>query len=579
MKHLSLTIVLSFFIPSLHAQVATNVSINPSITYQTIEDFGASDCWTTDYVGRYFDYTNKEQAAKWLFSQKFDANGNPEGIGLSLWRVNIGAGSAEQGSLSGIDDKTRRCYSYLNANGSYDWTKSAGQQYFMQKAKEYGTEHFTLFSNSAPVYFTKNGKAFADAGISGSNLKDDCYDDFAEFLATVGKHFVDNGYNVNYISPVNEPQYDWTGVQEGSPWENVNIANLTKELNRSLQNRSMTTKILLSEAGSWTALTGESGRARDQIDELFNSGFSTSYIGNLPHVAKRVAGHSYWTFQTNQDLTTTRSTVASKANVYELGVTQSEWSMLDAAPKTETGFPASYDQASYMDIALFMAKLIYCDIVNANVSSWSYWTAMAQEQWAQKNRFYLLRLNARGDEYSQESYGDIANGGIVTANPNLWALGNYSFFVRPGYQRINMTGASDINSLCGTAYLSPNKDKIVAVFVNQSYSAKDIQVNLGDDNNYVSSIKRYITSQLYKSLQLEKVHPITSINDIISIPQRAVVTLTFDLSTTGIKELDQPSGTSNDLYSIDGKLIKHNATNLDAVPQGVYIVDGKKLLK
>ena len=78
------------------AQSTYTVTINPNKTYQTIVDFGASDCWTADFVGKYFSSTEKEKSAKWLFSQEFDSNGNPEGIGLSMWRVNLGAGSAEQ---------------------------------------------------------------------------------------------------------------------------------------------------------------------------------------------------------------------------------------------------------------------------------------------------------------------------------------------------------------------------------------------------------------------------------------------------------------------------------------------------
>ena len=157
---------------NLYAQSSYKVTVNPNICYQTIADFGSSDCWTADFVGKYFSDAEKEKSAKWLFSQEMDADGNPEGIGLSMWRVNLGAGSAEQGSQSGIEDITRRGYCYLDANGNYDWTKSAGQQYFMQQAKKYGVDHFLLFSNSAPVQFTKNGKACANKGVSGSNLAD-----------------------------------------------------------------------------------------------------------------------------------------------------------------------------------------------------------------------------------------------------------------------------------------------------------------------------------------------------------------------------------------------------------------------
>ena len=84
-----------------------------------------------------------------------------------------------------------RDFDSRDANGNYDWTKSAGQQYFMQQAKKYGVDHFLLFSNSAPVQFTKNGKACANKGVSGSNLADNHYADFAKFLTTTTKHFTD----------------------------------------------------------------------------------------------------------------------------------------------------------------------------------------------------------------------------------------------------------------------------------------------------------------------------------------------------------------------------------------------------
>ena len=233
------------------AQSPTEVKIDITKTFQTIQDFGASDCWTAEYVSDYFSTTQKEKAARWLFSQKMDANGCPEGIGLSCWRVNLGAGSASQGTASNIEDETRRVECYLNSDGTYDWTRCDGQQWFMKQAKDYGVEHFLLFSNSAPIYFTKSGKANTNNQSLTCNLKDNRYDKYAEFLATATQHFVDEGYNVTYIDPVNEPRYDWKDGQEGSPWENSNIAKLAKELDKSITNRNLSTKILIPEASSW----------------------------------------------------------------------------------------------------------------------------------------------------------------------------------------------------------------------------------------------------------------------------------------------------------------------------------------
>ena len=563
------------------AQQSYTVTINPNITYQTIADFGSSDCWTADFVGKYFSTAEKEKSAKWLFSQEFDTNGSPEGIGLSMWRINLGAGSAEQGSNSGIDDVTRRGYCYLDAKGNYDWTKSAGQQYFMQQAKKYGVEHFLLFSNSAPVQFTKNGKAFAAAGVSGSNLADSHYADFANFLTTTTKHFINEGYNITLIDPVNEPQYDWTSGQEGSPWTNECIAKLARELDKSITSQGISSQILLPEACQWKALyqDGTEKRANNQIEAFFNPANTDTYIGNLQNLKKAVAGHSYWTFGNNTDLQDVRKAVADKAAQYGLDVYQTEWSMLDAAPSTSAGFPSSYDVADYMDIALYMGKLIHCDLTYGNMASWSYWTTFAQEKWGQKNRFYLLRMNAQGDT-DNESYGDITKGGTITDNPNLWVLGNYSRFIRPGYKRISHTTnrTEDLNKLLGSAYLSPDGKRIVSVYVNISSTQWAVRLNV-DGQTTAKDINVYRTSS---SENLKHINSTYTLGKSISIPAKSVVTVVADFDenvNTGISHVATDALMEDGaIYSIDGKKVREQGAVSDALPKGIYIQNGKKFV-
>ena len=517
MKHL---LGLSFFILLLNpavAQTPAGIKIDLTRTYQTIQDFGASDCWTAEYVGRYFSTVEREKAAKWLFSQQMDKNGHPEGIGLSCWRVNLGAGSAEQGTNSNIMDETRRASCYQKSDLTFDWIRCNGQQWFMKRAKDYGVDHFLLFSNSAPVHMTKNGKANADNQDISCNLKDDCYDDFAEFLATVTKHFVDEGYNVTYIDPVNEPRFDWKDGQEGSPWENTNIAELAKQLDKSIASRNLSTKILIPEASSWDLTYSGSGRASNQIDAFFNKK-SPNYIGNLPSLARVLAGHSYWTFRTNTDLKGIREDVRNEAAKYNLEVMQTEWSMLDAAPETSAGFPKSYKAATKMDIALYMAKIIYCDLCYGNMCGWSYWTAFSMERHRHKNRFYLIRMNATGDT-SDESYGDIKKGGLLTVDKNLWVLGNYSRFIRPGYKRVSLEGADDLNALMGSSWLSPDGKTLVTVFVNMSQTSRKVRLMVSD--NTIESVKTYLTD---KDSNLE-FQPFINDASNMEIPARSVVTV------------------------------------------------------
>jgi hypothetical protein len=95
--------------------------------------FGASDCWTPAYIGKYWT-SGRDRISELLFSSEI-VDGQPKGIGLSMWRVNLGGGSAEQGDESGIVDKSRRAESYLTDNLSLDWTHCEGQRYFMSSAK------------------------------------------------------------------------------------------------------------------------------------------------------------------------------------------------------------------------------------------------------------------------------------------------------------------------------------------------------------------------------------------------------------------------------------------------------------
>lgn len=563
-----------------YAQSSYNVTINPDKHYQTIVDFGASDCWTADFIGKYFDTTEKEKAAKWLFSQNFDENGNPEGIGLSMWRVNLGAGSAEQGSNSGIEDETRRGYCFLDAKGTYDWTKSAGQQYFMQQAKQYGVDHFLLFSNSAPVQFTKNGKAFANVGEKTCNLGDSHLGDFADFLATTTKHFIDEGYPVTMVDPVNEPQFDWTEGQEGSPWTNESIAKLVRELDASITKLGISAKILLPEACQWKALymEGAEKRANNQIEAFFNAANSQTYIGDLNHLQKAVAGHSYWTFGTNSDLKDIRQNVWQKAQEYGLDVYQTEWSMLDKEPATSAGFPSSYDAASYMDIALYMGKLIHCDLTFGNMASWSYWTAFAQEKWGQKNRFYLLRMNAKGDD-GNESYGDVKNGGTITDNANLWVLGNYSRFIRPGYKRIDHTTnrEENLNKLLGSAFMSPDGKRIVLVYVNMS-DQTSVRLNV-EGQDAAKDIK------VYRTTEKENLHCVNgsfSLGKLIAIPAKSVVTIVIDFEGNVASGISQVAASQdkadNNVYTINGVLVKSHSESTVGLPKGVYIQNGKKII-
>lgn len=473
------------------ASVEKTVTINAGQTFQTIKGFAASDCWTPAFVGKYWT-NNRNEIAELLFSSEI-TDGQPKGIGLSMWRVNMGGGSMEQGDESGISNVSRRAESYLNDDLTLDWTRCEGQRYFMEQAKELGCDQFVLFSNTPPVQYTKNGKGFSSEG-NQSNLKEDCYDDFAAYMADVAAHYTSEGYNITHISPINEPQFSWNdGGQEGSPWTNDEAAHLLRELDNALTERGLSTDILPGEAAEWTYLyTTKDDPNRSKVIEAFFEPSSSAYIGDLTHVKNLIGGHSYWTDGTWDGMRNARERMAQTAGQYGLEVWQTEWSMLgDNYSSTEFG---SYDTATTMDIALYMSRVIHNDLTVAGVTSWSYWTSMDISQWGQKDRFLLISLVPNGWTGDGGDTGLLRNGGSYEAMPTLWVLGNYSRFIRPGYQRIALSLNESLNFF-GSAWISPKADEIVAVYTN--YSDKGVRLNETREgwNGDVASITTYTTTQ------------------------------------------------------------------------------------
>lgn len=92
--------------PAIHFEIETDQPC------QTMDYFGASDCWSMQFIGLW-PQEKQNQVADWLFSTENHENGQPKGIGLSLWRFNVGAGSAEQGEASQIASPWMRTECFL----------------------------------------------------------------------------------------------------------------------------------------------------------------------------------------------------------------------------------------------------------------------------------------------------------------------------------------------------------------------------------------------------------------------------------------------------------------------------------
>ena len=458
-------------------------TIDAAIKHQTIANFGASDCWTAQFFG-HFPEAKRNQMTDWLFSLETNEQGQPKGIGLSLWRFNIGAGSAAQGKNSYIPNNVRRAECFQSLDGTYEWNRQSGQQWFLKAAKERGVEQFLAFSISAPIQMTMNGLANnrfrPDDGTF--NIKPDKYDEFADFLVkVVDKVGQRNGITFQYLSPFNEPEWNWSGntTQEGTPALMSEIAKTARLLDQKISEKGLDTKILLTESGQLDYLYGEvKQNGRDNQIETFFNPSSPDYIGNLTHLPKMMAGHSYWTTEKEQ-LYPKRKALRDKLDEYNLDYWQTELCIM--SNDKEIGGGGRKDLT--MKTALYVARIIHYDLCVANASAWQWWLALTNGNY--KDGLVYVTPNA-----------DLTDGDI-TDSKLLWTMGNFSRFVRPGARRVEVNcvnrNVNDPDGLMISSYIDEQEKTVVMVAVNYSEQQRDVVFNV--KNVKVKSFIPYTTSE------------------------------------------------------------------------------------
>lgn len=494
-----------------NAGKAKAIRVNDKVRHQTIDNFGASDAWTMRFLGEASDKTVR-QTADWLFSTECDAAGQPLGIGLSIWRFNLTAGSAEQGDESQINEFTRG-ESFFTEDGTYDWEKLRGQRRMLREARARGVEHFLMFLNSPDVRFTQNGLATNTGRGDTYNLKPECADAWASYMADVVEGIArHDSVRFDYVSPFNEPDghWNWQGPkQEGTPATKVEIAALTRRLGEEFARRGLETQIVIPESSDYRCLVGThmtDSRRGYEIQSFFTRDSVDTYIGDVPNVPRLIAGHTYWTTTPLEMLRDMR--VALRDTLRSRGVDfwQTEYCIM--GNDEEIGGGGGYDFT--MRTALYVARIIHHDLVFADARAWQWWRAVGEDY-----KDGLLR------EYHDE--GAAPSTWRVKDSKLLWTMGNFSRFIRPGACRVDvacdgMVDATDPTGLMVSAYENADGSRVIVV------------INYGDEPSEVSpEWGRRTRWQAYRTSDAEgeNLKPVdeTRGRAAIVIPARSVVTL------------------------------------------------------
>lgn len=446
-------------------------TIDPSTTFQTIDHFGASDCWTMGILGQWSE-ERRERVAELLFSRE-------SGIGLSLWRFNLGAGLQPER----IKNPLRTKESFEVAPGEYDWSRMKDERAMLLAAKRHGVHRFHAFALSGTPRMTRNGFVNADPGDHSTNLLPEAEDDYTTYLADVLEHFA-KGYpeaervEFDWISPVNEPQWDWNGgSHEGTRASNDDIRRVGLLLGRELEERGLRTRLHLVESGSIPDMYAPNAKATKRYGTLFGD-YVDALLGDdelAPFLDDTVGYHSYWS-DGGGVFGRHRAAFRAKLDEYPAArVFQTEYCIMKRG--RDLG----------MDAGLHLARVLHGDLSIVNVSGWSWWLAFSPHDY----RDSLLHTDWKrpGDEES------------ILWTRMFWVLGNHSRFVRPGMVRIAI-GGDGLQSHAGvlaTAYRGrmdpddPGSEATVVVYVN-SGSACTVQLQLTGDDEAPRTQQTWITS-------------------------------------------------------------------------------------
>lgn len=215
-------------------KAAVTIQIDPenhSVFHDTDQDgwgefqgWGTSLCWWANRIG--YDETLTSQAAKIFFNAE-------TGLGMSIGRYNIGGGDDlttheshitrsdsvvpgyavditpidSQEAAQGFDQYDLECGYAWN----YDWDADRNQLNVLKAALDEAGDGFIAetFSNSPPAFMTNSG--CTSGGVDGAeNLRKDCVTAFAKYLTDVTKHLIEQGFPIESMEGMNEPDSNWS---------------------------------------------------------------------------------------------------------------------------------------------------------------------------------------------------------------------------------------------------------------------------------------------------------------------------------------------------------------------------------
>lgn len=345
------------------------------------------------------------------------------------------------------------------------WDNDHGQKWFSKQAMDRGVTRFVGVPWTAPKWMKTN-----DSDYQG-NIKSDMYGKLAEFFEKYVIHYANvEGINTGWVSIQNEPDANvpWVSMR----YTHAEMANAVNAVKDHFVANDIWSKLLAPEGGY--------------------ANNSNAYLNNMNSSTKAkvdiVAFHTY-----------------GGSSKYTTGV-------------YNHGKPAWMTEISIYDE----------NTEDLTIANGVYWAKDVRKIMRDGGAAYLYWWSIRADDTSQQSLVklDSSNWSSYTIPKRSYAIGQFSRFVRPGYQRIESTSAT--SALKEVAFKDPTTNKAVLVVINDS------------STSYTSPLSGFTASKA-KVYRTSATESLTQLSDLTfssgtanyTFPGNSITTIVEDIADSG----------------------------------------------
>ncbi|MCQ2490060.1 MAG: discoidin domain-containing protein [Ruminococcus sp.] len=439
------------------ADAATTVTLSPYSVYDIndgkFEGWGTSLCWWANRVG--YSDSLAQKAADTFYGEN--------GLRLNIARFNIGGGDdPTHNHITRTDSNMPGYTKYSNGNVTYDWNADYNQRNVLRKCIAAAGDDMIveMFSNSPPYYMTNSGCTSGNRDGGKNNLKDDYYDDFANYLAEVSYHYKNEwGIDIQSITPTNEPYtnfwYYGSPKQEGCHFDIGNCeSKIILELQRAMKAKGMDDVIISAsdetsidtQISAFNALSGDAKKAVGRIDTHTYGGSKRSELRQLAVDS----GKNLWMSEVD-------------------------------------GNGTAGQNAGAMAPGLWLSERITADCNGLNAAAWILWQVIDKHVCAAG---YNGKKDSGMIDMSKGFWGTAVadhDKNQIILSKKYYCFGQYTRYIRPGMTMLKSTG----NTM---AAFDEKNGQVVIVSYNTSANKSDMVYNLSQFSGCGTSAKVIRTS-------------------------------------------------------------------------------------